>query len=195
MPETAPKGEDKSVDATREFLLAVTTLALKEGQSIPQAVLVVAYPYMEFYSGQNTVKRALKWSLENKQLSNGDAITIMKLLKRTDWIYEWFPEAIPEHVRLADAATAAKKQAHNQAALFEYLREQLPASRAHSDSSFYWRAVILLLERRTISREDARKLLQDSGFLDIADQYIPVEEQKREVGQASGEVDDRWRYD
>jgi hypothetical protein len=52
-----------------------------------------------------------------------------------------------------------------------------------------------LLERRTISREDARKLLQDSGFLDIADQYIPVEEQKREVGQASGEVDDRWRYD
>ena len=195
MPEQEHKAEVASVEATRQFLLAVTKLALQEGKSIPQAILIVAYPYMEFYSGQNTVKRALKWALENNQIAREDAIKVLGLLKRVDWIYEWFPEAIPEHVRLADMATAAKRTAKNQDGLFQYLRGHLPEARARKDQSYFWRAIILLVERRTISKEDARELLRNSGYSEIADKYIPAAEQKQDSGQASGEVDDWWRYD
>jgi hypothetical protein len=117
------------------------------------------------------------------------------LLKRVDWIYEWFPEAIPEHVRLADMATAAKRSAKSQDGLFQYLRGHLPEARAHNDQSYFWRAIILLVERRTISKEDARELLRNSGYSEIADKYIPAAEQKQDSGRASGEVDDWWRYD
>lgn len=194
MPEKDQKSEVAS-EETRQFLLALTELAIQEVKSIPQAFLLVAQPHMEFYSGQNTVKRAFRWMLQNNQISRDEAIKVLKRLKRVDWIYEWFPEAIPEHVRLADMATAAKRTARSQDGLFLYLRGHLPEARAHDDPSYFWRAIILLVERRTISKEDARKLLQESGFSDIADQYIPVAEQKHDSGQASGEVDDWWRYD
>lgn len=187
--------QDELRERDREFLTAVVKTVTENNISVPQAVLSTAMPHMEFYSGQNTVRRCLLLLMEKNQLQRSDAIELVKRLKRDDWLYEWFPEAIPEQVRVADAATEAKRVAGSQNGLLRFLNDRVLELPSHSDPSHFWRAILILLDRRTISRNDAREFLLKGGFNREADQYIPLEQPKRDAGQASGEVDDWWRYD
>ena len=183
------------LDSTAKLITAARKLADLERTLLPQALLKIALPQMELRSGQEVVYRALRVLLMNRELTSIEAIFVLTNIKRIDWMHAWFPETIQGHWRIAEEALAAKKSAHNHQALLDVLADRHKKLKNAGNQEDYWKAVVLLFERRTLSREEAHAILVDSGFVVEAEKYLPVESARLSSGQAGGDIDDGWRYD
>jgi hypothetical protein len=126
-------------------------------------------------------------------LSEAQLIAILKNLGLRDWLREWFPNEIPLFERMAHSALSIKRAAHSQQAMVEHLialGEELPTEVIRDA---YWRAVVFLLHRKSLTGAEARFLLVRGDFMHQADTYAPIVREEVVTGEADAGIDDWWR--
>jgi hypothetical protein len=57
----------------------------------------------------------------------------------------------------------------------------------------YWRAVVFLLHRKSLTGAEARFLLVRGDFMHQADTYAPIVREEVVTGEADAGIDDWWR--
>ena len=161
-------------DAPSPLSFAVEVQSRAKGTSIEEAIATIAPHYLTQPGGAHAVKEGLLGLRKVGGLSEDQLIRVIKGLRRRDWLREWFPSQIPRFEQVAQTALVVKRTAHTQQAMVEHLidlAEELPTEVIRDA---YWRAVVYLLHRKSLTRPEARFLLLRAGFMQQADSYAPI---------------------
>lgn len=173
-----------------QFVLDVRSRAT--GTTIEVATATIARHYLTVV-GAGAVREGLRGLRRAGDLSEAQLIAILKSLGLRDWLREWFPNEIPLFERMAHSALSVKRAAHSQQAMVEHLialGEELPTEVIRDA---YWRAVVFLLHRKSLTGAEARFLLVRGDFMHQADTYAPIVREEVVTGEADAGIDDWWR--